>query len=290
MRARFHRPAFTLVELLVVIAIIAILIALVLPAIQAIREAASRSTCGNNLRQIGLAIHNHESVQKRFPVGCIGCRFQMPPPGKPFVPRFLSWNIQILPYLEQASLYETFDMSVPSYQPPNKTAGANVLGVFLCPSTTVGTLQSPSGLWSGMAFTDYCGIYGVEGVGRGSTDPASEHYLAPQYLGVMLYEKAMRRRDISDGLSNTALAAETILRRQSECEWANGHNLFAQEGSNPINRSSGLGNEIGSPHRGGAHLVFCDGHMQFVAQTIPQDVLNGLLTKAGGETLPISID
>lgn len=74
-----------------------------------------------------------------------------------------------------------------------------------------------------------------------------------------------------------------MLRRQTESEWINGNNLFAQEASTPINQASGLGNDIGSPHPGGASLVFCDNHVEFLAETIEQSVLNALLTKAGGE-------
>ncbi|TWT34647.1 DUF1559 family PulG-like putative transporter [Blastopirellula retiformator] len=281
---RSRRDGFTLVELLVVIAIIGVLIALLLSAVQAAREAARKTTCKNHLRQVGLAIHLHESALKKFPVGCIGCRFQAPAAGQPFVPqRFLSWNIQILPYLEQDALYQQFDLSVPSYQSPNREAGANLLTVFLCPSTPDPTELNTTGLWKDMAFTDYCGVYGVEGSGREATDPNSKHNLAPQYLGVMLYEEAMKHRDVADGLSHTALVAETIRRRVTENEWANGNNLFAQEGSTPINAVSGLGNDIGSPHPGGAHLVFCDGHVQFLAETVDQEALNGILTKSGGE-------
>src|SRR6202012_6217028 len=99
----------------------------------------------------------------------------------------------------------------------------------------------------------------------------------------MLYEDAVAPREITDGLSKTACVAETVLRRQVESEWINGNNVFAQEASTPINVSSGLGNEIGSPHPGGASLAFCDGHVEFVAETIEQSVLNALLTKAGGD-------
>lgn len=283
--AQGKRRAFTLVELLVVIAIIGLLVGMLLPAVQAAREAARRAMCLNNLRQVGLAIHNHDSARKSFPVGCIGCRFQ-PSSGGTYVPqRFLSWNVQLLPYLEQGPLYSQFDLSVTSYQSPNIEAGSNVLSVFLCPSTPSSKLRTEKGLWKGAAYTDYCGVYGVEGTGRDTRNFDSRHYLAPESLGVMLYEDAMRHSDISDGLSNTALVAETIERRLPDNEWINGQNLFAQEGSNPINSVSGLGNEIGSPHIGGAQVVFCDGHTRFLSENISQTILNGILTKSGGEVV-----
>jgi prepilin-type processing-associated H-X9-DG protein len=102
-------------------------------------------------------------------------------------------------------------------------------------------------------------------------------------LGVMLYELAVAPREIVDGLSRTAAVGETVLRRRSESEWINGHNVFAQEAATPINHASSQGNEIGSTHPGGASLVFCDTHVEFVGESIDQTVLIALLTKAGGE-------
>jgi prepilin-type processing-associated H-X9-DG protein len=207
-----------------------------------------------------------------------------PVPEQPPVPqRFLSWNIQILPFLEESALHAQFNYDVPSYKSPNKEAGAKLLPVFLCPSTTTDKLFNTAGLWKSMAFTDYAGIYGVEGPGRSNTDPMSLHWLNANYLGVMLYEEPNRVTDITDGTSKTALVAETLLRRATESEWANGHNLFAQEASNGINGRSGLGNEIGSPHPGGATIIFCDGHVEFLAEGIEQSALNALLTRAGGD-------
>lgn len=276
---------FTLVELLVVIAIIGTLVALILPAVQAAREAARRTECQSNLRQIGLAIVSHESSHQTFPIGCIGCRFVTPEPGQPYVPqRFLSWNIQVLPFIEQESLFAQFDFEVTSYQSPNKEAGATVLPIFLCPSTLEDALQNTTGLWKTLAFTDFAGIYGVEGEGRDNTDSSSAHWLNSESLGVMLYEEPVTTEEIEDGLSKTALVGELKLRRVAECEWANGHNVFAQEGSTPINHTSGLGNELGSPHPGGASVIFCDGHVQFLNEDMNQTVLNAILTKSGHES------
>lgn len=277
--------AFTLVELLVVIAIIGGMMALLMPAVQAAREAARKLSCQNNLRQVGLAVHVHDTTYRKFPIGCIGCRYQAPPPGQPFIrQRYLSWNIQILPFIEQSALYASFNLTVPSYSEPNRTAGASVLPFFLCPSTPSDKTVSTSGTWRGLAYTDYCGIYGVEGVGR-DAGPGSEQYLNDESLGVLLYENSVAPNEITDGLSNTVLIAETKLRRQTENEWANGHNLFAQEQSTPVNAASGLGNDIGSPHHGGAFGVFCDGHIRFLSDSLDQHILIALLTKSGGEPI-----
>lgn len=281
---------FTLVELLVVIAIIGLLAALLLPAIQSARESGRRAQCQNNLRQLGVAMALYEQQARAYPIGCIGCKLVAPPAGgaAPKL-RYLAWNIHLLPYLEEKPLRETVDLSLPSYQAPNATAAANVVNVFLCPSAAPESrvvddpLHETKGLWRGAAFTDYGGIYGVEGDGHNATDPNATQWLADQWLGVMLYEEPVTVRAIIDGLSKTASIGETVLRRLPETEWINGNNVFAEEASTPINAASGLGNELGSSHPGGASLVFCDAHVEFVADTIEQPVLNALLTKAGGE-------
>src|SRR3954453_18759513 len=109
MRCTEQRRGFTLVELLVVIAIIGVLVALLLPAVQTAREAARRSQCTNNIRQIGLAIHNYESTFARLPTAGQGPDFPAPPASTPFDQQSLFTTI--LPYLEQASTFQRFDLS-----------------------------------------------------------------------------------------------------------------------------------------------------------------------------------
>jgi prepilin-type N-terminal cleavage/methylation domain-containing protein/prepilin-type processing-associated H-X9-DG protein len=277
----------TLIELLVVVAIIGMLTTLVLPAVQAARETARRAHCHSNLRQLGFAMSLHAERDGEFPIGCIGCKFVVPPPsGPPARQRFIAWNVQLLPFLEQPDLWNAFDFSIPSYRPANKDVGVNVLPVFLCPSTPSEVVIAPSGLWKGTAFTDYGGVYGVEGPGHDLDPPDANslQWLRDESLGVLVYEKPVREREVTDGLSNTACIAETSARRLAqETEWVNGHNVFAQEASTRINGSVNQINEIGSPHPGGASLAFCDGHVEFVAETIEQQVLQAMLTKAGGE-------
>ncbi len=159
-----HRSGFTLIELLVVIAIIAVLVALLLPAVQQAREAARRSQCKNNLKQIGLAIHNYEGAFNVFPFGKgAGYAFL----GAPAYPR---WSAQamILPYLEQAPLYNTLNFNnppdtpgmagavptfMPAYQSPggiNTIGSQTLIPAFLCPSDV-----SVSSTWAGA--NNYCG-------------------------------------------------------------------------------------------------------------------------------------
>lgn len=265
---------FTLVELLVVLAIIGTLVALLLPAVQAAREATRKTQCENNLRQIGLALTRHETIHEAFPVGCIGCRSQ------PL--RFISWNLQLLPAIEVVSLYEQFDMALPTYDAANRSVGETLLPVFMCPSTFEDNTHSLSGLWKGLASTDYGGVYGVEGDGRDETDRSKMQGLNATSLGVMLYEEPTSAKAITDGLSHTAIVAELATRRQSGSEWANGHNVVAQEQSNPLN-GEGLHDEIGSPHAGGALMGFADAHVKFVSEDTEQAVLNAMLTRAGND-------
>ncbi|MCC6493643.1 MAG: DUF1559 domain-containing protein [Pirellulales bacterium] len=281
---RPHRRAYSLIELLVVTAILGALAALLMPAVQAARESARRAQCQSHLRQLGLALGKFEARHKELPVGCLGRRFAASPGAAPPVQRFHSWNTQLLADLELKSLWNALDLNIPSYQGTNRIAGATEVAVFLCPSTREENRHSAGGLWRGQAFTDYGGIYGVEGPGR-DAEPEAAQTLAERWLGVLVYDEAVAARDVSDGLANTAAVAETLRRRGSECEWASGHNVFAHDGDAPVNSilhaGDDVGNEIGSPHPGGALAVFCDGHVAFVSDEMPQRVLNANLTRAG---------
>lgn len=271
------RYGFTLVELLVVIAIIGVLVGLILPAVQAARESARRTQCLNNLKQIGVGISNFLTVKEKFPVGCIGCGMG--------INEMHSWNTQLLPFIEQDPLARKYRLDKTSYDPVNQAAGATVLSIFLCPSTIEEELHSPSGRWKDLAFTDYGGIYGVEGTGHDAPfDGTSRQFLARQWLGVFLNNEAVTAAQISDGLSNTVSIAERKSRRGYASEWPSGRNIFAQEKETPINHISGLGNEIGSPHPGGALVAYCDGHVAFIPEELEQQILNAMLTKEGGET------
>jgi prepilin-type N-terminal cleavage/methylation domain-containing protein/prepilin-type processing-associated H-X9-DG protein len=139
------RTAFTLVELLVVIAIIGILTALLMPAVQAARESARRSHCVNNLRQMGLALHNYESVLGVFPPAYIGDPYA---DGSAYGisfgdanrngPSGFAWGALLLPYLEQMSLYQRFKFEQPCWSPDNAAAASTRVSMFICPSSAGG--------------------------------------------------------------------------------------------------------------------------------------------------------
>ena len=141
-----RRRGFTLIELLVVIAIIAILVGLLLPAVQKVRAAAARMTCQNNLKQLGLALHNYEGVNKVFPPAYVtantrldgtafgigyGDEYRNGPPG-------WAWGVFLLPYLEQDNLYRLFDLNQPCWSPAFAGAANTKVAAFLCPSATGG--------------------------------------------------------------------------------------------------------------------------------------------------------
>ena len=137
-RGRQTRRGFTLIELLVVIAIIAILIGLLVPAVQKVREAASRLQCANNLKQIGLAMHNHHDTYRRLPPGGVQT-------GVNGTACYTNWAIEILPYIEQGPLYKQYNQSQLNTSAANNLVGQQTVPVYLCPSDIhPGLLEHPA--------------------------------------------------------------------------------------------------------------------------------------------------
>ena len=201
-RVRVKPRGFTLVELLVVIAIIGILIALLLPAVQAAREAARRTQCNNNMKQIGLALHNYHDTYKTFPPNVI-----WGVPNKPEyqlgtlpAPYHHTWCTAILPFMEQQALYDTVDFLLPAWG--QQIVGTRVAGLH-CPSDG-GGLYDPSQT-SGIEYTNYPGSEGYHwwyptGHSNGLWD------------GVFNHVKQIELTDIGDGTSNTAMVIERYSR------------------------------------------------------------------------------
>jgi prepilin-type processing-associated H-X9-DG protein len=269
----------TLVELLVSIAVIAVLVAVLLPALQSSREAARRVQCGNHLHQIGLALCAHETTQRAFPVGCIECDYRLPSPR-----RQIAWTVSLLPYLELQAVADRFHWDQPFHSLANQPAGGTPIQVFLCPSTVTTRRQGPTtgdrngnGRWDprdDLAYTDYGGLFGV-------SFPVPE--ILPEHQGVLVYEQAITVTQIPDGLSKTAAVGECTGRgAEHQSEWANGHNIFDQTYDKGINVSQD--NELWSDHPSGVQLVFCDGHVAFISETVDQAVLLAFLTRQGRDT------
>lgn len=299
----FKRRGFTLIELLVVIAIIAVLIALLLPAVQQAREAARRSQCKNNLKQIGLAIHNYEGSLGVFPssstgrIGSFGVWNYTA--GNP------DWHLHsfaslILPYIDQANLYNTINYNVSSLDPVNRPAATQVLTVYICPSfagskySTDAFYTSIAPAGSQFAIRNYMAIGAKNVLGMSGAFPPE---------GVMFPRSKTTFKDITDGASNTVLVAET--REQGAAVWIDGSSAagtsrwFNFMAAAPYqgttlainykpyfpNVSGGINQTYGpsSQHTGGAHHLLCDGSVRFFSDNMDLLTYDALCTRASGE-------
>lgn len=213
------KSGFTLIELLVVIAIIAILIALLLPAVQQAREAARRTQCKNNLKQLGLALHNYHDTHNRFPPTQIMVHYTGPNNTNP-VARNHTWMSLILPYIEQSALYNSINFSAPMHDPATKIFQTLSTGETIVSRQIPGlTCPSDPGFGGGiskhgLAHTNYAGNMGWDWHYRGP-----DIYQGPFQNG----SEGTRITDIKDGTSNTIALAEVSTEAFTPRAGAPGH-------------------------------------------------------------------
>lgn len=215
-----RQKGFTLIELLVVIAIIAVLIALLLPAVQQAREAARRSQCKNNLKQIGLALHNYHDVYNSFPIGSRGG--YPAPTGSPGFYNIsgTNWRASILPGLDQSGLYNQLDFSGKSFSAwttlGNAALSHVMIRTFQCPSSVVDPFVTTPNFDSKKASsTDVTQMHQYVGISGGYADPAvrSSSCVATTYGfvcddGLLRLNQQSRIRDATDGVSNVMIVGE----------------------------------------------------------------------------------
>lgn len=299
MRPSLSKPAkrigFTLIELLVVIAIIAILIALLLPAVQQAREAARRSTCKNNMKQIGLALHNYNETHGCLPSGWVQpslastCQANSATTSA-CLPGW-GWSAMLLPFMDQANLYEALNIGSTQLAVAPTTESQTIIPIFRCPSDTGSSLNTDRG---NHATSNYKVNYGSRGTG--TTINTSPHNAAPGN-GSFWSNSSVRFRDITDGLSNTVLAGETARGvaggttyngaiwvgyfdngKTASCVWKMEDHVGAR-----INGTSPWA--FSSRHVGGAHFLLGDGAVRFISENINGATYEDLGRRADGNVL-----
>lgn len=302
---RRRRRGFTIIELLVVIAIIAILIALLLPAVQQAREAARRSSCKNNLKQLALAIHNYESSFRILPPGYIhkfgpaGSQQQANHAG-------LAWGAMLLPQLEQTALYDQFNAEVPVWDVRNLTPRETHLPVFLCPSDPYSADAYVVRDENSSPVERYAA--GTYAANWGPSDATVNLDDTPlRSRGVFYRNSNTRVRDISDGLSNTLALGERTNGPIPGGATGGGHAVFETAWSAAVrdiddlpddhghmvlfetqfrpNQPGGDDKGLSAPHVGMAQFALCDGSVRAISENIDATLYDSLGTRSGGEVV-----
>ncbi len=285
---------FTLIELLVVIAIIATLVAILLPAVQQAREAARRSTCKNNLKQIGLAIHNyHDTFVVMVPGSIKHAAY-----GDGWNPH--GWGAMILPFLEQSAVYDALARETnnfatePKFNAGDNPVGKSVIPVYICPSDIMANNNTYLE-GSTNAKSNYVGSGGSVFVNDNDYNPQS-------FNGPFAVNASRRFADITDGLSNTVIVGERdggydsgrTLRFAAwwlgtdHVGWHDRMYAFTSK-QYPINNRIGTlsqqARSFGSFHMGGAQFVMGDGHVIFISENIDGNTYEALGTINRGEVV-----
>ncbi len=276
------RPAgFTLIELLVVIAIIAILIALLLPAVQQAREAARRSTCKNNLKQIGIALHNYHDTHKTLPPGWVN---------RTASTRGHGWAAMILPFMDQANLYNDIDFEAQPTSGASSVSGT-IISAYLCPSDA-SSQRNPD--YGNNGKLNYPACIGDAGHGD-ATSPTD---------GLFFMNSSISFRDVTDGTSQTIAVGENHLAIKDVDGTPNGRiwmgkdpdgsashggisTLFRVDTDSAFSlpNNANVYGGANSLHTGGVHTLFADGSVHFISENINMATWGYLGRRDDGKTV-----
>jgi hypothetical protein len=243
------RRGVTTKEVLIIVVLAGLVVALLLPAVQRSTGGGFRPRCQNNLKQIGLSLHNYHEEY-----GSIPPAYVIDQDGRPLY----SWRVLILPFVDQAPLYNKLHLDEPWDSPHNRPLLDVDMPVFRCPTDKRATDESGTEFSKGM--TNYFAVVGPETM-----------WPAPNVC---------RFEDVTDGLSNTILVVEVA---NSGIHWAEPRDLHVTQMAREVNPSAGMG--LSSRHTGGTHVIFGDGRVQFISDDTPPEQLRAMLTRAGGEVI-----
>lgn len=285
--------AFTLVELLVVIAIIGILVGLLLPAVQAAREAARRTACVNNLKQIGVALHNYHDLNQTQPPGWMGLDTKTNLPLVSGQPGW-GWASKLLPMMEQSNLSDgMIDYQRPITDPVNRAAREYLLPVFRCRSDTglptffLPDESNPQTTVTKLSTSNYVGVFGTLEIEEILETPLG---MTARSDGSFWHLEGARFADYLDGLSNTLVVGERSS-RYGYSTWTGAVPAGAEFierilgiTDHPPNHPGAHLDDFTSEHPAGTNFLLGDGSVRLIVETIDLDAYRAMATRAGGES------